>query len=159
MNLTDCDDAFMKRESSSSSQVIYQELIQAPEDNSFYNSSVPEMLPPPPHPPPSPPLLLIARTKQPPPTLLTAKPPPTASASAPASTPLEVNCGRTSTHSLCQQPAAAASTCRFVQIATAQPPLTTFVSNLNQHLHLSYTTAIQTSTCNLCQPPEDTSST
>ncbi|XP_034055985.1 target of EGR1 protein 1-like isoform X1 [Gymnodraco acuticeps] len=59
MNLTDCDDAFMKRESST----IYQELLQGPEDNSFYNSSVPEMLPPPPHPPPSPPLLLIARTK------------------------------------------------------------------------------------------------
>ncbi|KAI4792029.1 hypothetical protein KUCAC02_033643 [Chaenocephalus aceratus] len=46
------------------------------------------------------------------------------------------------------------------QVPTAaEPPPTASVSNLNQHLHLSYTTAIQTSTCNLCQPPEDTSST
>ncbi|KAI9542036.1 hypothetical protein NQZ68_025170 [Dissostichus eleginoides] len=62
MNLTDCDDAFMKQRELLFLPLIYKELIQGPEDNSFYNSSVPEMLPPPPHPPPSPPLLLIART-------------------------------------------------------------------------------------------------
>ncbi|XP_010790120.1 neural Wiskott-Aldrich syndrome protein-like [Notothenia coriiceps] len=70
MNLTDCDDAFMKRESSSSSQVIYQELLQGPEENSFYNGSVPEMLPPPPPPPPPPPAPPHPPPHPPPPLLL-----------------------------------------------------------------------------------------
>ncbi|XP_074476993.1 uncharacterized protein LOC141759001 [Sebastes fasciatus] len=124
---------------------------------------------------------------QPPPHATSAKPPPTASASNLQLPPPPADCGRqlrpnlhlqplpsycscrlhlqivadscgqTSTYSLCQQPEAAASTCRFWQTATAKPPST--ASAIILHLQIVADSCGPISTYSLCQQPAGTAST